>query len=168
VCIGILERRERLYVDEEAWSAPASRESMDTVRSCAGAVKPYEDLTRRQPYACAYSSVLSYLSPCLPTYSSVKGGDSSCASPLGCGGSGLSRDSGLDAGSASRGDALSAREKDAALGERAGRNGTAVGLRCTGMLEACDRNAEKLGTAICARDACFLTACCCGTCGGAV
>lgn len=87
------------------------------------------------------------------------------ARPRDCCGNGLSRDSGRRPGSASRGDAFSAREKDAALGERRGWNG--AGLRFatlgdkTGMLDACDRNAEKLGMAICASDACFLTVCCC-------
>lgn len=38
-CMGIEERRDALYW-EEAASVPASLESMESVRSCAGSLKP--------------------------------------------------------------------------------------------------------------------------------
>ena len=86
--------------------------------------------------------------------------DDPFASSLGRCARGLSRDKGLKAESTSRGEALSARENDAALGERGYQGkGTRFGIEGEdiGMLEVCDRNAEKLGTEIGARGICFLT-----------
>lgn len=75
---------------------------------------------------------------------------------------------GREAGSASLGEAFSARENDAARGVCVGWNADCVGWQRgvaalgdgdgAGMLEACCWNARKLGTEMWAREACFLTA----------
>ena len=48
-------------------------------------------------------------------YSSVKGGESTVDTPLGCCGSGLSTENGLELGSANRGEPFSVRDWDAGL-----------------------------------------------------
>ena len=100
----------------------------------------------------------SYLSSCCAVNSSVRGGDSSFDSPFGCCGSGLSNEKGLEDGSASLGDAFSASENEAALGERAIANGGGLRLVAegegTGILDAKDR---KEGTCMCASEDCFFT-----------
>ena len=102
------------------------------------------------------SLVYLYLLLCRTTcsLSSLNAGNNSA-------GSAVSKDNGLSVGSASRGEAFSARENDAARGERNGRKGR--GLRFEGddigMLEACDLNAEKLGMVICVRGAFTVSLC---------
>lgn len=75
------------------------------------------------------------------------------ASPLGCRGNGLSRESGREAGSAMRGEACSAAEKEVGRGE--GCSEVLCLVAVTGMPEVCERKAEKEGTEICAREVCF-------------
>ena len=97
-------------------------------------------------------------------FSSVRGGETTLANPLGCWGTGLSSESGRELGSASRGDAFSVTDSEGALGEcawKAAGFGLAV-LDEIGMLETCERKAEKEGTEICANELCFRAAC--GTC----
>ena len=58
-------------------------------------------------------------------------------------------------------------DSECALGECACKGGCfrldAMGDK-TGMLEACERKAEKEGTDICAKELCFLTGCWIGAC----
>jgi hypothetical protein len=96
----------------------------------------------------------TYLSR-FPTDSSVSGGVRMYASPLGCRGSGLSKDSGLLTGSASRGEACSAAEKDVGRGE--GSKEPCCLLAVVGMPDVWERKAEKDGTVIWAREDCFFT-----------
>lgn len=77
--------------------------------------------------------------------SAVSAGKASLPPTSCCGGSGLSRDSGLTDGSASRGEAFSDREKEAARGEECSWN-AAFGREVA--RGTCERNVEKGGTAI--------------------
>lgn len=65
---------------------------------------------------------------------------------------GLSSESGRTPGSARRGDAFSATESEGALGECAWKGRFFLAGDETGMLEACDRKAEKEGTVILERE----------------
>jgi hypothetical protein len=77
------------------------------------------------------------------------------ASPLGCRGSGLSKDSGLLTGSARRGEGCSAAENEVGRGEGSSELWCLVAV--AGMPDVWERKAEKEGTVICAREDCFLT-----------
>ena len=90
-----------------------------------------------------------------PTDSSVSGGVRMYASPLGCRGSGLSKDSGLLTGSARRGEACSAAVNEVGRGE--GSSELCFLVAVVGMPDVCERKAEKEGTVICAREDCFFT-----------
>jgi hypothetical protein len=68
-------------------------------------------------WCCAFCFHSTYLCAALPIELPVSGGDNSCANPRGCNGRGLSSDSGLDAGSASRVEGCSAAEKEVGRGE---------------------------------------------------
>ena len=101
---------------------------------------------------------IAHLSSGRAANSSVSAGDSSFASPLGCSGSGLSREYGRAAGSASFGERCSIAEKDAARGDtrNAGCRFDVLG-EATGILLVCLRNAENEGALIFARETYFLT-----------
>jgi len=86
----------------------------------------------------APSAARSYLSSCLAEETPSNGDDERFAGPLGCNGKRLTNESGRDVGSTSRGDVLSARDNDTAVGEY-------------------DRGIAEAGTEICASAACFLT-----------
>jgi hypothetical protein len=77
------------------------------------------------------------------------------ASPFGCRGTGLSRESGLEARSARRGEGCSAAEEDVGLGE--GRSDWCLEAMI-GMPDVWERKAEKEGAVMCARDECFFRA----------
>ena len=78
------------------------------------------------------------------------------ASPFGCRGTGLSRESGLEIKSARRGEWCSAAEEDVGLGEGSSE------LWCLeaviGTPEVWERKDEKDGAVMCARDECFFRA----------
>jgi hypothetical protein len=101
--------------------------------------------------ACKSTTYLSRF----PTDSSVSGGVRMYASPLGCRGSGLSKDSGLLTGSARRGEACSTAENEVGRGE--GSSELCFLVAVVGMPDVCERKAEKEGTVICAREDCFFT-----------
>ena len=79
---------------------------------------------------------------------------------LGCWNTGLSSENGLGGGSTTRGDPFSATDCETGLGFNV-LKGSGLCLRAagdkTGMLESCERNLEKDGTLMFARDVCFLT-----------
>jgi hypothetical protein len=100
-------------------SVRARRESIESDRSCARGGWPYESLFnfgQRMQNEIPHTCKSTYLSR-FPTDSCVSGGVRMYASPLGCLGRGLSNDSGLLTGSASRGEACSAIEKELGRGE---------------------------------------------------
>lgn len=79
------------------------------------------------------------------------------ASPLGCRGRGLSKDSGREAGSTRRGEACWAVGNEVGRGE--GRSELRfLEVALTGIPDVCERKAEKEGTKICAREFGFFTA----------
>jgi hypothetical protein len=77
------------------------------------------------------------------------------ASPFGCRGTGLSRESGLEARSASRGEECSTAEEDVGLGEGSSEWCLEAMI---GMPDVCERKVEKEGAVMCARDECFFRA----------
>jgi len=138
-------------------SVRAKRESIESDRSCVRGGWAYESLGmigQRMQHTINHTCQSTYLSR-FPTDSSVSGGVRMYASPLGCRGSGLSNDSGLLTGSASRGEACSAAEKEVGRGE--GSSEPCCLVAVVGMPDVCERKAEKEGTVICAREDCFFT-----------
>lgn len=90
------------------------------------------------------------------TGSSLSGGEITSANVLVCCSTGLSAESGLELGSTSRGEAFCVTDNDAALERCCPCNGAGVCLSTlgdeTGILDTCERKAEKEGTDLCARD----------------
>ena len=99
---------------------------------------------------------MTYPSPYLLPASSVKGGDRIPATPLSCGGTGLSRENGLDPGSTSRGEPFSANDCDIGRPESGRGNGFCLDIlgETVGILDTCERNFENDGTSTLAKDGC--------------